>query len=161
MGRPVAKPMSSKPKFACILNPLKSVWKNLYQNIMRTILHEKKGQFIAALQFGSHIYSYASSYENSWSESSGGQGMGKIGEFRRGQKSETNQRWSMKQRRRAPQVHFASLMDIMSSEKCWIGGKATKIQRSSCTPRWYCKRRLRVLRSIHWTRIFSISNDSS
>ena len=49
----------------------------------------------------------------------------------------------------------------MSSEKCWTRGKAPKIQRSSCTPRWYCKRRFRVLRSIHWTRIFSISNDSS
>ena len=31
-------------------------------------------------------------------------------------------------------VHFASLMDV-SSEKCWIGGKAPKIQRSSCIPR--------------------------
>ena len=35
-----------------------------------------------------------------------------------------------------------------------------KIQRSSCTPRRYCKRRLRVLRSIPWTRIVSIPNDS-
>ena len=57
-------------------------------------------------------------------------------------------------------AHFASLMEI-SSEKCWIGGKATKIQRSSCTPRWYCKRQFWFLCSIHWTRIFSISDDSS
>ena len=49
----------------------------------------------------------------------------------------------------------------VSFEKCWKGGKAPKVQRSSCTPRWYCERRLRVLRCIHWTRIFSISNDSS
>ena len=48
----------------------------------------------------------------------------------------------------------------MSFEKCWIGGKAPKIQMSSCTPRWYCKRRFGVSCSIHWTRIFSISNDS-
>ena len=33
-----------------------------------------------ALQFGSQVYSFASSSENSGSESSGGQGMGKIGE---------------------------------------------------------------------------------
>ena len=26
----------------------------------------------------------------------------------------------------------------LSSEKCWIGGKTPKIQRSSCAPRWYC-----------------------
>ena len=35
---------------------------------------------MTALQFGSQVYSYASSYENSGSESSSGQGMGKIGE---------------------------------------------------------------------------------
>ena len=35
---------------------------------------------LKALQFGSQIYSYAPSHENSRSKSSGGQGMGKIGE---------------------------------------------------------------------------------
>ena len=49
----------------------------------------------------------------------------------------------------------------MSFEKCWVGGKAPKVQRSGCTPRWYCKRRFWVLRSVHWTRIISIKNDSS
>ena len=48
----------------------------------------------------------------------------------------------------------------LSSEKCWVGGKAPEIQRSSCTLWWYCKRQFRILRSIHRTRIFSISNDS-
>ena len=36
----------------------------------------------------------------------------------------------------------------MSYEECWIGGKAPEIQRSSCPPRWYCKRPFSVLRSI-------------
>ena len=40
----------------------------------------KRWEFITALQPGSQINSYASSYENSGSESSSGQGMGKIGE---------------------------------------------------------------------------------
>ena len=44
---------------------------------------------------------------------------------------------------------------------CWIGGKAPKIQRSSCAPWWYCKRRIRFLCSIHRARIISITNDSS
>ena len=39
----------------------------------------KRRQFIAALQFGTQISSYASSYENSRSKGSSGQGMGKIG----------------------------------------------------------------------------------
>ena len=28
----------------------------------------------------------------------------------------------------------------LSFEECWIGDKAPKIQRSSCTPRWHCER---------------------
>ena len=40
----------------------------------------KGEKFITALQLVSQIYSYASSYENSCSKSSCGQGMGKIGE---------------------------------------------------------------------------------
>ena len=43
-----------------------------------------KGEnLITALQFGSQIYSYASSYEKSCSKGSSGQGMGKIGEKKR------------------------------------------------------------------------------
>ena len=38
--------------------------------------------------------------------------------------------------------------------------KAPKIQRSSCTPRWYCERWFWILCSIHWTRFISITNDS-
>ena len=47
----------------------------------------------------------------------------------------------------------------MSSEKCWIGGKAPKIQRSSCSPRRHCKWRFGVLCNIHRTRIIKITND--
>ena len=49
----------------------------------------------------------------------------------------------------------------MSFEECRIGGKAPKIQRSSCTPKWYCKRWYWILCSILWTRVISITNDSS
>ena len=67
-------------------------------------------------------------------------------------------RWSKDEGRKSS---FRLTDGHMSFENCWVGGKAPKIQRSSCTPRWYCKRRLRVLRSIHRTRIISITNDSS
>ena len=63
-----------KTKLACILEADESARLRMgefYQITMKTIL---------PLQCGSQIYSYASSYENSCSESSSGQGMGKIGE---------------------------------------------------------------------------------
>ena len=72
-----------KTKLACILEANEStkirmgnsIPSNHEDHIFRT-----RGEFIAALQFGSQIYSNASSCENSGSEISGGQGMGKIGE---------------------------------------------------------------------------------
>ena len=55
-------------------------------------------------------------------------------------------------------VHFASLMDV-SSQQFGAGTTISEIQRSSRSPRWYCGRRFWVLRSIHRTRIISITND--
>ena len=55
------------------------VWENHYQIIMKTILQEKE-KIHYSITLGSQIYSYASSYENSCSKSSSGQGMRKIGE---------------------------------------------------------------------------------
>ena len=43
-------------------------------------------------------------------------------------------------RQEGRKVHFASLRDICHLKECRIGGKAPKIQRSSCTPRRYCER---------------------
>ena len=56
--------------------------------------------------------------------------------------------------------HFKSLMDLSSQE---FGARASisKIQRSSRSPRWYCERWFRIVRSIYWTRIISITGDCS
>ena len=69
-------------KLACILEANESTRMRMGNSIPHH--HEdhiagKCEKFITALKFGSQVYSYASSYENSGSKSSGGQGMGKIG----------------------------------------------------------------------------------
>ena len=63
-----------------LMNQRDCVWENQLPNRHEDRMAGKRSKFITALQFGSQIYSYASSYENSCSESSGGQGMGNIGE---------------------------------------------------------------------------------
>ena len=61
------------------MNPQECVCEIRYHIIMKTILQEKvKIHYSITIRFTN--FSYASSYENSCSESSGGQGMGKIGE---------------------------------------------------------------------------------
>ena len=87
----------------------------------------KRRKFITALQFGSQNYSYASSYENSCSKSSGGQGMGKLEKISAWNLTKVRSKKEVinEARTSGATVHFASLMN-MSSEKCWIGGKTPK-----------------------------------
>ena len=78
----IGKSNKIKSKLACILEASESTRLRVGESLPNH--HEdhiarKRGQFSAALQFGSQVCSYASSYENSCSESSGGQGMGDIG----------------------------------------------------------------------------------
>ena len=69
---------------------------------------------MTALQFGSQIYSYASSYENSGSESSGGQGMEKLEKISAWKfiKVKSKKKVIDEARTSGATVHFASLMDI-------------------------------------------------
>ena len=56
------------------------VWEIRYRIIVKTILQEKETIHESKKIWFINIYSYASNNENSCSKSSGGQGMGKIGE---------------------------------------------------------------------------------
>ena len=62
-----------------LMNLQDCVWENHYHIIMKTTMQEEV-TITTALQFGSQIYSYASSHENASSEGSSGQGMRKNGE---------------------------------------------------------------------------------
>ena len=68
-----------KSKFACILEANESTRKRMEESLPN--YHEdhivgKRGQFTAASQFGTQIYSHASSHEDTRSKSSGEQRMG-------------------------------------------------------------------------------------
>ena len=67
-------PTKLKTKLACILEASESTRLRMGESLPNH--HEDH----IAGRGGSQIYSYASSYENSSSKSSSGQGMGKIGE---------------------------------------------------------------------------------
>ena len=72
-----------KTKLACILEADEATRMRMGNSIPhyhQDHIAGKRGQFITALQFGSQIYSYASSYQNSSSKGNSGQGMGKTGE---------------------------------------------------------------------------------
>ena len=86
----------------------------------------------------SQIYSYASSYKNSCSESSGG--------TRNGKNWEKISAWNLTKVRSKKEVideasmsgatvHFASLMDICHLKNAEVEAHAPTVQRSSCTPR--------------------------
>ena len=62
------------------MNLQECVWEIRYRIIMKTILQEKVKIHYSTTTWFTNIF-YASSYEQSCSESSGGQEMGKVGEI--------------------------------------------------------------------------------
>ena len=74
----------------------------------------KRVQFTTTLQFGSQIYSYASSHENPCSKGSSGQGMGKIEKISAWNLTKVRSKKEVidEARTKGAKVHFASLMDI-------------------------------------------------
>ena len=55
---------------------------------------------------------------------------------------------------------FRVIDGSLSSQEFGAGTSISEIQRQSRTPRWHCKICFRVVCSIYWPRIVSISNDS-
>ena len=88
------------------------VWENHYQIIVKTILQEKETiHYSVTIWFTN--FSYASSYENSCSESSGGQGMGKLEKISAWNLTKVRSKKEVidEARTSGTKVHFA-LMDI-------------------------------------------------
>ena len=51
-------------------------------------------------------------------------------------------------------------MDLCHLKNFGVSASIIKVQRQSRTPRWHCERWFRIIRSIYWTRIISITDDS-
>ena len=138
-----------------LMNPQECVWEIRYRIIMKTILQEKETIHYSTTIWFTNLFLCF----KLWTFLQQKQRWRRNGKMQpdESQKQERSDRWSKDVGRYSS---FCIINGHLSSEKCWIGGKTPKIQRSSCAPLWYCKRRLRFLCSIHWTRIFSISNDS-
>ena len=109
------------------VNPQDCVWKKLYRIIMRTILQERR-QFTAALQFGTQIYSYASSFEIP---------AAKAAVDKEWEKLEKIPAWNLTKvrsekevideaRTTGAKVHFASLMDICHLKSAELEAKHQK-----------------------------------
>ena len=114
-GETRSKTNDFKSKLACILearvNPQDCVWKNLYLIMMRTTLQEKGTIHYSITNMVHKLCPKQWRYPQQKQQWMNGRNLKR---FWRGtkQKSEVNQRWSMKQGRRAQKVLFASLMDI-------------------------------------------------
>ena len=136
--------------------------KNLYRNIMRTISQEKGTVHCNIIIWytkllmpqAMKIPAAKAAVDQEWEK------LEKIQAWNltKVRKQIWRDRWS-KKRRKKTTLRFID--GHMSFEKCWIGGKAPKVQKSSCTPRRHCEWWFRIMCSIYWTRIISITSDGS
>ena len=73
------------------------------------------------------------------------------------QSQERSDQWSKEQGQKSS---FCVTDGSLSSWEFGAGTSIPEVQRTGCTPRWHCKRWFWFVRSVHWTRIISNSNDS-
>ena len=141
MGRSVARPMISNQNLSVSWkseNPQDSVWKNLYRITMRTTVHEKQTNHYNIFIWCTKFILVPQAMKIPAAQAAVDKETGK--DFGMGPDKDQKK---IRGDRRSKDVGRKSSFRItdghMSFEKCWIGGKAPWIQRSSCTPRWYCK----------------------
>ena len=114
-----------------------------------------------SLQFGAQVYSYASSNENTRCESSSGWRIGKTRENTgmaadESQQQKWGDRWSKEWGQNSS---FCIIDGSLWSQEFGAGTTISEIQWSSRTPRWHCERWFRMVCSVYWARIISITND--
>ena len=166
MVRPVAILMISNQDLRVSwkpVNPQECVWKNLNQNIMRTILQEEEtihhnitiwytNLFLCLKQWR---YPQQKQQKQQWNKDGR-----KLKRFRHGtkHKSETNLKWLVKQEKKVEKYTshhwWTSVIWRMPNWR-----QSTPKKTSSCIPRRHCERWFWILCSIHRTSIISITND--
>ena len=112
-----------------LMNLRECVWEIRYRIIIKTIFAGRgNNSFITALQFGSQIYSYASSYGNSSCRGSGGQGMEKLEKISAWNLTKVRSKKEVidEARTSGATVHFASLMDICHLKNADLEAKHQK-----------------------------------
>ena len=137
------------------------VWEIRYRIIMRTLLHEKGTIHCNITTWYTNLFLCLKLWKFLQQKQRWTRNGKKWRKFRRGtwRKSKVRNKWSMKQGRRALQfiLHHYWTYVIWKMLNWRQNTKNTKVELYSVVILW---KTLWVLRSIHWTRIFSISNDS-
>ena len=105
--------------------------------------------------------SNASSIKNTGCKGCSGKRMGKNWRrYRHGswRKSETK-RSDRSTTEHGQKSSFCVIDGSLSSRELGVRASMSQVQRQSRTPRWHCERWFRIIRSIYWTRIISITDD--
>ena len=124
----MVRPVAWKP-----VNPQECVWKNLYQNIMRTILQEKKTIHCNITIWFTNLFRCFQALKNP---------AAKAAVDKEWEKLEKISAWNLTKvrskkevideaRTKGATVLFCIINGHLLSEECWIGDKAPKIQRST------------------------------
>ena len=75
-------------------------------------------------------------------------------------KSKKQERGDRRSKEQGQKSSFRVTDESLSSQEFGVRASMSQVQRLFRSPRWHCERWFRIIRSIYWTRIISISNDS-
>ena len=162
-GKPVAltSAWQSTPALLKPTNLWENVWKELFMRVMKIILRweESTHWTITILWTNSSLCLKQWKFQmqrQQWIKN------GKIGENTSmaadgSQKLKWGDRWSKDW---GLYFSFCVVNGSLSSQKFGVGTSISEIQRQGRTPRWHCERWFRIICSIYWTSIISITDDS-
>ena len=161
-GKPVALKRIARQNTLALLRPMNlrgSTWNDLFTRIMKIILQEKE----KSLSHNNLVRKFIpmpqvmkkQTQQLHWRKNGR-----KLEKYQHGSwrshKQKRGDRWSKEWGQNRT---FCVANGSLSSQEFVVGATVSEIQRSSCIPRWHCKRWFRILCSIHWAGIISITND--
>ena len=161
----VVNPMRSNPSLRVFWKPVNlqgHVWENLYRLITKTTLQEKGDNSLQHYNFVHKFILMPQAMKIPAAKAAVDQEWEKLEKLSAWNLTKVRSKKEVidEARTKGARVHFASLMYICHLKNAELEAKHQKIQRSSCTPRQYCKRRFWILCSVYRTKIISITDDS-
>ena len=143
------------------MNLRDSVWKQLYQKIMKITLWRKGSIREITVMCCTILFLSAKRWKfqmrkQQWTQN--GKKLGKIAIVAIDQREEQKGGYSASTKR-ARKSPFCYADGHLSSQTCGVGTEVSKVQRPGRAPRWHCERRFRLVCCVHRARSVCVTDD--
>ena len=161
---PVAQLENTRPNMLVLLRPTnlcEYLWKDLRTRIMKITLQEEEWIHWVTTIWCTNVFLCLKEWKYQDAKAAVEKELGKLKKIPAWQLTKVRDKMEViaESRNKGRTVPFCVENGSLSSQEFGVGTTISKIPRSSRTPRRYCERWFRIVRSIHWARIISSTSD--